>query len=501
MTWGCNVGGTLLNECMRSLTDTLESVERQLAAARAEASARGGVATMSASEQVEALRRVGELQRLLDALVVEVVDDIQTEDAARERSDRVTARAGCRNAGELLQRTMLVDRPAAHRYTAAASAMHEDVGIASGDPLPGAFPELTKALLAGEMSLAGFLACVGPLQRAQSRISADALSVADTVLARTATGRDVAEADSGQAPEERAPCPTVEELAALVAHVLLRIDPDGAAPDDDAGERTRSLSIGRLNRGTVPVRGNLLPEVAGALQRLLDAYNNPRVQFSPAAGEAHADADSDVPPEEAADPRTPTQKRQDAFAAIIMSVAAAGAAPQLGGAAPTLVVAVNAADFASGSGRAHIENTDWDVPMSVARHTGCAGGVQRVLFDEAGAIIGISTSGRIFTAHQRKAIMLRDGACLIPGCEVRADWCEVHHVQEWSRGGPTHTSNGVALCWHHHRTLERSGWQIRMKDGVPEIRGPAWWDPYCRWRAPRSGYRAVDRAIAEVRSG
>ncbi|MGV2900338.1 hypothetical protein ACNPM4_01575, partial [Microbacterium sp. AGC62] len=50
---------------------------------------------------------------------------------------------------------------------------------------------------------------------------------------------------------------------------------------------------------------------------------------------------------------------------------------------------------------------------------------------------------------------------------------------------PTHTDNGVALCWHHHRTLDTSGWEIRMRHGTPHVRGPAWWDPARRWRTPR----------------
>ncbi|MFJ2550272.1 HNH endonuclease [Microbacterium sp. NPDC087591] len=73
----------------------------------------------------------------------------------------------------------------------------------------------------------------------------------------------------------------------------------------------------------------------------------------------------------------------------------------------------------------------------------------------------------------------------MPGCHVPGSWCEIHHVQEHSRGGPTHTDNGVTLCWHHHRTLDSSGWEIRMDNGLPIVRGPAWWDPARRWRRPR----------------
>ncbi|WP_208636579.1 HNH endonuclease signature motif containing protein, partial [Microbacterium phyllosphaerae] len=100
-------------------------------------------------------------------------------------------------------------------------------------------------------------------------------------------------------------------------------------------------------------------------------------------------------------------------------------------------------------------------------------------------IIGISTTDRVFTVHQRRAIVARDKECLIPGCHVPASWCEIHHVVEHARGGPTHTDNGVPLCWWHHRSLGTSGWEIRMDDGIPQVRGPRWWDPEQRWRTPR----------------
>ncbi|OZB77515.1 MAG: hypothetical protein B7X41_20985 [Microbacterium sp. 14-71-5] len=186
------------------------------------------------------------------------------------------------------------------------------------------------------------------------------------------------------------------------------------------------------------------------------------------------------------DIRTPAQRNHDNLAMILHVAAASGGFPDLGGAAPTLVVSVTAEDYVHGTGRARLEGTGWDVPVSVARHTACAGGIQRVLFDDRGQIVSIGTTARLFNAVQRRAIVLRDRECVIPGCRIPATWCEIHHVREWARGGTTHTSNGVALCWHHHRTLESSGWRIRMGGGAPEIRGPHWWDPYGGWHRPRS---------------
>ncbi|GAA1960181.1 hypothetical protein GCM10009776_23440 [Microbacterium deminutum] len=88
----------------------------------------------------------------------------------------------------------------------------------------------------------------------------------------------------------------------------------------------------------------------------------------------------------------------------------------------------------------------------------------------------------MFNRHQRRAIALRDGGCIIPGCAVPAAWCEIHHVVESAHGGPTHTDNGVMLCWFHHRFLEWHQWKIRMNRGVPEVQAPPWNDSSGRWR-------------------
>jgi hypothetical protein len=144
---------------------------------------------------------------------------------------------------------------------------------------------------------------------------------------------------------------------------------------------------------------------------------------------------------------------------------------------------------------AHIDGIG-AVPVAVAHQVACGGTVQRVVHDPRGKIIDLGFSGRIFSAAQRRAIIARDGSCIIPGCPVPARWCEVHHVDEHARGGATHVDNGVPLCFFHHRTLDRSGWEIVMREGVPHVRGPAWWDPQRRFRpASKSpGHAAPSRS-------
>ncbi len=509
---------------MTSLAQRLESIDRHLADVLA---ASGAARFESDAEVVSAVQALGKIQRRLDGAITAATDRVVQRDQPLERAARLSSRLGCRDAVEVLRRALRVDGHTARRFVTAASAVHRESDITSGELLPGAFPELSAALAEGELSVTGFLACTVPLQKAARIGAADRLA-ADALLARFARGLDL-DGDDTTGP---APAPTTDELAGLTAHIIARLDPDGAEPEDRAGQRRRHFTIGKLRGGSVPVRGELLPEVAAQLQKLVDSLLNPKVdnengagglvQFRPSENDDDRGADgepggrsddddsvradgipshrADASPAEAADLRNHAQKRHDAFATVVMVAAASGGMPTLGGAAPTLVVSVRAQDYAGRTGRATIDGAGYDVPLGVADHVACSGLVQRVLFDDHGAIGAIGTTGRIFNAHQRRAIVLRDRKCLIPGCEIPAAWCEVHHVIEYSRGGPTHTSNGVLLCWHHHRTLDTGAWRIRMRDGTPEIRGPSWWDPFGLWRAPHLDYLAVDESLDSERA-
>jgi hypothetical protein len=271
------------------------------------------------------------------------------------------------------------------------------------------------------------------------------------------------------------------------------LDQDGAEPREDRAMRKRGFTFGMCRDGLVPGHGNFLPEVAAQLQLLFDSELNPRVDSVPVpvgpsfhddggGGETVDPSDPDAPLLATADRRTRAQKQHDVLASILNRVAASGTMPTLGGAAPTLVVSVRAEDLESGRGFAHISGIDEPVSLAAARHVACSGAVQRAVFDDTGRIVALGTLERAFNQHHRRGISLRDGGCLIPGCHVRAEWCEIHHAVEHSRGGPTHTDNGVLLCWHHHRTLETSGSEIRMNQGIPEVRGPSWWDALRKWR-------------------
>jgi hypothetical protein len=134
-------------------------------------------------------------------------------------------------------------------------------------------------------------------------------------------------------------------------------------------------------------------------------------------------------------------------------------------------ISTTAAELHSGSGLAFYAGTPEPVPVQEAQQAACAGGIQTVVFGTDGDVLNLGLEVRGFTKRQRRAIALRDGGtCIIPGCHVPAQWCEVHHVTPYQDGGPTNVCNGVLVCFFHHHEIDTGPWSIRMRNGIPEVR-------------------------------
>lgn len=409
------------------------------------------------------LGAIAEFGRLVDALLVDAVGEVMRRSAVPAREERMTSHLGCRDVTELVQKITRLSPQTAARVQRAAEAVRPAVSETTGEALDAAFPSVRSAALEGVVGIDGILAITGPLQATAPRVTAAARRDAADIV--------VAEA-RGEGPDG-AP-PACAELLKIHAQTwAIALDQDGAEPRERAANRNRALVLGVATPVGVPVRGMLLPDVAAQLQTIFDAQLSPKVSFAPAG-----DDEALLP----LDDRTRPQKQHDALAAALGVAASSGLLPTLGGHAPTLVVSVAAEDVAGDTGYAHAQGFAEPVSMTVARHIACSGRIQRVTSGENGRIVQIGTVERVFNRYQRRAIALRDGGCIIPGCGVSAAWTEIHHVIEHARGGATHTDNGVLLCWYHHRFLDRIGWRIRMNQGVPEVMAPVWFDASLRWR-------------------
>ena len=63
-----------------------------------------------------------------------------------------------------------------------------------------------------------------------------------------------------------------DSIRGQVAVWAARLDPDGAAPNDDIYEARSSIGFGRLHKGLYPLRGGVTPELRGIMDGITNTY-------------------------------------------------------------------------------------------------------------------------------------------------------------------------------------------------------------------------------------
>lgn len=86
--------------------------------------------------------------------------------------------------------------------------------------------------------------------------------------------------------------------------------------------------------------------------------------------------------------------------------------------------------------------------------------------------LAVGRTARTATAAQRRALATRDRGCIIPGCGVAAEECQVHHVEDWAAGGASDLPNLALLCWAHHRQVDLGMWTIEPAVGRGSLPSP-----------------------------
>ncbi|WP_162893055.1 HNH endonuclease signature motif containing protein [Microbacterium halotolerans] len=478
-----------------------DAVERVAAAGELLDGLSSELASLSDADVLSFTQRLASFGRLVDSLQIRAAGEVavrsDAETSGRTSEGLLDTIFDCRNATELLENATGVPARVAQARMRLDRRTRASTGL-SGQDIPARFPHVADALHRGALAEETAQYVTDRLARVDERglaspaeITAAEEELVPAAVRGTIHDRLPLEPTTEAESAGGAPPATFHEVKIMVDTWVAFLGRDGVEADAECAERLRGVNLGRERDGLVHIWGDLVPETAAALSRLFDAHNGSPVRFAPTPSDDDADAPTD--------PRTAQQKRHDAFTSIVHTAAAAAESPTLGGAAPTLLVTVDARDLDGGIAR--IDGIDIPVPASIAHRIACTGAVQKMVFDDRGRLIRLGTKERLFNAHQRRAITARDGGCIIPGCAVPAAWCEIHHVEEHSHGGATHTDNGVLLCWWHHHNLDRSGWRIEMRRGVPHVAAPRWVDRHRRYRPTRnlSRYRPhLERSASQL---
>jgi hypothetical protein len=121
-----------------------------------------------------------------------------------------------------------------------------------------------------------------------------------------------------------------------------------------------------------------------------------------------------------------------------------------GGVAATMIVKIDLDRLRDGLAGAGID-TGIHLATSAARRLACNAGIVPAVLGGRSEVLDLGRTRRLHSKAQRYALSLRYDTCAAEGCERPFAWCDIHHPDPWSEGGPTDLDNALPLCGHHHR--------------------------------------------------
>jgi hypothetical protein len=120
-------------------------------------------------------------------------------------------------------------------------------------------------------------------------------------------------------------------------------------------------------------------------------------------------------------------------------------------------------------GHTHVGTT---LDAATIRKMACDAGIHRVITGPGSSILDFGHETRVVPENLYLALVARDEHCRWPGCNIRASWCDAHHIIHWADDGPTNDDNCVLLCHRHHQLSHQPGWMITGNGQALEIHHP-----------------------------
>lgn len=247
------------------------------------------------------------------------------------------------------------------------------------------------------------------------------------------------------------------------------------AHEADLVARTRTLRVDDVGRALVQWRSwadadGREPPAAGRLEA---ARLGDRVVFSgelnTVDGEivlGHLDAlCEDLYRAEKADGQLSSPAQRRAAALVEMARRSAGATAKTA-AKPLITLVVRAEDLAAGRGGTTDRGDH--VPDPALRRLLCDTSMAAVVLDALGEPVDLGRKVRDASTAQRRALLVRDGGCVFPGCDRPPGWCHAHHLRPWDDDGPTDLNNLALLCSRHHHLVHDGGWTLRRTTDPPD---------------------------------
>ncbi|WP_284980975.1 HNH endonuclease signature motif containing protein [Arthrobacter sp. efr-133-TYG-118] len=416
-----------------------------------------------------------------------------------------------RNTGEHLRSLLRISGAEARRRLALAEDLLPGRSL-TGQGIQPRYGEVAAALACGSIASRPATTITMALERVRPLCSPEAAADMEHALTMTAAENDV------------------DFLARIARRWTEAIDQDGTEPSEEALRHLQGAFLRKPKHGLQHLEIFATQDQYEHLVTVMNTATNPRTRTSPVPGPGDNQVDAgdendltNAPANDrpgvslddavSLDRRTRAQKLLDGLLGACKIALATGALPASGGQRPQIMATIDHRNLlaslkdagqltflgqseqpghAVGSlpyrqlalfGQSQPQTSTGTftftgpVPAATLRKIGCDADIIPVVLGGEGQVLDIGRASRIFPAHIRKAITARDKGCAFPSCTMPAPWCEAHHIEYWSRGGPTSVGNGVLLCSHHHHLIHKEEWHIQVQTGVPWFIPPPHIDP------------------------
>jgi hypothetical protein len=414
-----------------------------------------------------ALEKLG---RLVDTARAQAAAEVADRSRFGLGTDGLAFRLGYGKSAQLLEALTRISPREAGRRIRLGGAIRSARAL-DGSLLPADHERVAAAMISGDVGVDAAESIVQCLDQAARR-SGSSLDAAAM--------RDIAE----ESLVDTARTCTADEVGVQARAWREALDPDGIEPREEQIYARRSLVFGRESNGVRTIRGSLVgtdaallqaafdeAEKRGAVPRFLSHDDEARVvrTVTGADGEERT---------EIVDGRSRDQRRYDVFVGLLTAGVRASAGGPVGSRSTAQVTAtITLEELSEGKGVGWIDGAEEPVSAATMQQLACANGKATVIVGDNGEPLYLYRGRRYFTEQQMRALMVRDGGCVWPGCHSAAAWCDGHHILEFDADrGPTDIDNGVLLCPHHHRMLHHSEYEMRMIGGRPYLVPPAFID-------------------------
>ncbi|MBT1002933.1 HNH endonuclease [Paenarthrobacter sp. DKR-5] len=376
---------------------------------------------------------------------------------------------GFRNTAELLRSVLRISVGEARRRLALGEAVLPSAGL-GGQDVPARYPVLGEAFRDGKLGSRAATLVAVCLEKTRRLCTPETAGRMEQALTLTASESDE------------------DFLVRMAQRWVAAIDQDGPEPSEEELRHRQGLFLRRRHRGLHHLEIFATDEQYEQITTVIHTATNPRTTTSESndggSGGNDDPAGAGVPG--VFDRRSRAQQLLDGLIAGCQAALAAGGLPATGGLRPQVMVTIGYQDLlhdlttnttdggkggGTGGGGAGRFVFTGPVTARSIRRLACDAELLPIVLGGQGQVLDVGRSARAFPPHQRKALVARDGGCTAPGCTVPAPWCEAHHVQWWSRGGPTGIHNAALACAYHHHLLHKERWHISLRNGIP------WWTP------------------------